>query len=259
MTESEATKPWWAASSASRAERLSDQRRSMPAAPTWRRWSDLARRIPGKPASSTGLRRRPCQLQRRAPCRRDRRLRPLARDAGRGGAAGAATRPCQCDARQGAVESLPFEDASLRPRRSAATARITGATSRPGLREAARVLKPGGTAGFVDADRARHALSTPTSRRSSCCATARMCATIRGRSGKRRSFVPGSARPVDPAFRVQLEFNSWVERMATPSRPGRRHPRAADRMSSNVTGYFETDADGSFAIDVALIEARKLP
>ena len=59
-------------------------------------------------------------------------------------------------------------------------------------------------------------------------------------------------------FRVRLDFASWVERMATPAVQVEAIQALQKAMPGDVAGYFETGADGSFTIDVALFEARKV-
>ena len=60
-------------------------------------------------------------------------------------------------------------------------------------------------------------------------------------------------------FRVQLDFASWVERIATPAVQVEAIRALQKAVSSEVVSYFETAADGSFSIDVALFAARRLP
>ena len=94
--------------------------------------------------------------------------------------------------RQGVAELLPFADASfdfVLSRFSAHHWRDFDA----GLREAARVLKPGGTAAFVDCISPGPPLLDTFFQASSCCAIPRTCAIIREPNGTPRSSAPGCA------------------------------------------------------------------
>ncbi len=158
--------------------------------------------------------------------------------------------------RQGSVERLPFDDASfdiVLSRYSAHHWRdFAGA-----LREAARVLKPGGAAGFVDAVspgtplldtffQAIEMLRDPSHVRDYA------------RSEWEAALAQaGLACEATRRFRVRLDFAAWIGRMATPAVQVEAIRALQKAMPGDVAGYFETGADGSFTIDVALFEARK--
>ena len=158
--------------------------------------------------------------------------------------------------RQGSVERLPFDDASfdiVLSRYSAHHWRdFAGA-----LREAARVLKPGGAAGFADAVspgtplldtffQAVELLRDPSHVRDYSRAEWEAALTHAG-------LVCETTR----RFRVRLDFAAWVTRMATPAVQVEAIRALQGAVSGDVAGYFDTDSDGSFTIDVALFEAAK--
>ena len=157
---------------------------------------------------------------------------------------------------QGVVESLPFADASfdlVLSRYSTHHWRDFDA----GLREAARVLKPGGIAGFVDS------VAPPTPLLDTYYQTIEMlrdCSHVRSYSRAeweaamaRAGFLPS----VSVQFRVHLVFNTWIERMRTPQVQVDAIRALQASVATGVTRYFETEPDGSFAIDTALFQAVK--
>lgn len=157
---------------------------------------------------------------------------------------------------QGVAEKLPFED----ERFDAVLTRFSAhhwSDFDAGLREAARVLKPGGTAVMVDSvapgipavDTFFQAIEI-----------LRDCSHVRNRSRAeweasltRAGFVVTQSH----RFRLRLDFRAWVERMKTPKLHVEAIRSLQSAVSSNVTGYFDTEADGSHTIDVALFEATK--
>jgi SAM-dependent methyltransferase len=158
--------------------------------------------------------------------------------------------------REGVVERLPFEDASfdlVLSRYSAHHWRDFEA----GLREAARVLKPGGAACFVDAVSPGTALLDTYFQ---AIELLRDCSHVRDYSRAewhdaiaRAGLVAGPASQ----HRVHLDFKSWVERIGTPKVQIDAIRALQASMSTSVTRYFETEADGSFCIDTAVFHAAK--
>ena len=157
---------------------------------------------------------------------------------------------------QGLVEKLPFADTGfdlVLSRYSAHHWRDFAA----GLGEAARVLKPGRMAGFVDAvapDRALFDTYFQAIELLRDCSHVRDYSPAEWRAALSDvGLVPGATS----RYRVRLDFASWVARMRTPKLhvDAIRAPQAA--VSAEVTGYFDTAPDGSFTIDVALFAATK--
>ena len=158
--------------------------------------------------------------------------------------------------RQGVVESLPFADASfdmVLTRYSAHHWRDHDA----GLREAARVLKPGGVAGFADSispgtpllDTFYQAIELLRDRSHVRSYSAAEWQDALARAG----FTVATTR----RMRVRLGFKTWVERMATPTLQVDAIRALQAGVSESVTRYFATEPDGSFEIDVAVFEAMK--
>lgn len=158
--------------------------------------------------------------------------------------------------RQGTVESLPFEDHSF----DAVLSRFSAHHWRDldaGLREAARVVKPGGTVAIVDTVAPRNALIDTYFQ---AIELLRDCSHVRNYSRAeweaalaRAGLLPGSVSP----FRLRLDFASWVERMNTPRLQVEAIRALQTTVSAVAPRYFATESDGSYWIDVVLFTASR--
>ena len=119
------------------------------------------------------------------------------------------------------------------------------------------VLKPGGLAAFVDSVSRARRCSTPSCRRSSCCAIPRTYAATRRAEWEEGLARAGLVVTETRRHRVRLAFKTWVERMATPSVQVDAIRALQGALSASVTRHFEMEQDGSFTIDVAVFEAAK--
>jgi ubiquinone/menaquinone biosynthesis C-methylase UbiE len=157
---------------------------------------------------------------------------------------------------QGVAEQLPFEDASF----DYVLSRYSTHHWRDfevGLRGVARVLKPGGIAGFVDAVspglplldtylQAVELLRDPSHVRDY------------SRAEWDGAMVRAGLRPGPVSvYPVPLDFATWVERMRTPKVHVDAIRALQTAMSESVAQHFEIGPDGSFTLDVALFQASK--
>jgi len=157
---------------------------------------------------------------------------------------------------QGVAERLPFPDASfdmVMSRYSAHHWRDFSAS----LAEAARVLRPGGIAAFVDSVSPGTPLLDTFMQ-----AIELLRDPSHVRSYARAEWEEGLARAglvvtQTHGHRVRLVFATWVERMATPKAQADAIRALQAAMSASVTRHFAIEPDGSFTIDVAAFEAVK--
>jgi len=157
---------------------------------------------------------------------------------------------------RGVAEELPFENGQfdvVASRLSAHHWRDVNA----GLREAARVLKPGGLAVFVDAVSPGVPLLDTFLQ---SIELLRDCSHVRDYS--RAEWEAGLAAvglvvEATSHFRFHIDFRSWVERMNTPKGQVEAIRALQASVSEIVTRYFQIESDGSHKLDVALFQAVK--
>ncbi len=157
---------------------------------------------------------------------------------------------------RGAAERLPFADANF----DAVLSRYSAHHWRDldaGLREAARVLRPGGLFAVVDAVspgiplldthlQAVEVLRDPSHVRDYSRAEWEAALVRAGLA------VEGTA-----AFSVRLEFAVWTERMQTPKSQADAIRALQETASAEVERHFAIGPDGSFDLDVALFRASR--
>jgi len=158
-------------------------------------------------------------------------------------------------AQRGVAEKLPYADATF----DIVVSRYSTHhwhSALEGLREARRVLKPGGLAAFMDVFspgatlldtwlQSLELLRDPSHVRNYTLAEWNGMLALAG-------FGPAATR----CFRVDLQFQAWIERMNTSA----DHVTAIRSLQSNaptdVLRYFAVQHDGSFTVDSMLMHTQ---
>ena len=157
---------------------------------------------------------------------------------------------------QASAERLPFEGGAfdvVLSRYSAHHWRDFEA----GVREAARVLRRGGVAGFADVVSA-----VPGAHDSFLQATELLRDTSHVRDRGVAEWADAASRAglvtvQTTAGRARMEFSSWIARMATPPEMATAIRALQAAMSTAVREHFAIEPDGSFTIDTATMVFAK--
>lgn len=159
--------------------------------------------------------------------------------------------------RRGVAEHLPFDNESFDYVFSRFSAHHWNDLD-AGLREVTRVLKRGGMAAIIDSIspgaplldtylQAVEVLRDPSHVRS-------YSRTEWDAALARAGLMP----VVSQHFRLRMNFAVWTERMRTPKVQSDAIRALQQAMSETVMRYFAIDAEGSFDLDIVLVQASAL-
>jgi SAM-dependent methyltransferase len=159
------------------------------------------------------------------------------------------------DTAEAAAEHLPFDDESfdfLACRYSAHHWRDLDG----GLREARRVVRHGTRAVFIDACSPGPALLDTHLQ-----AVELLRDTSHGRNYTPSEWLAALARSgfavaASRGWRLRMDFPVWTARMQTPKECVRAIRALQEAASSETRAHFAIEADGSFLLDVLMIETR---
>ncbi|CAB3769539.1 class I SAM-dependent methyltransferase [Paraburkholderia humisilvae] len=157
--------------------------------------------------------------------------------------------------KQGAAESLPFDDGSFDWVISRLSAHHWHDVPQA-LAEARRVLKPGGHALFIDIAGADHPLLDTHLQAVEVLRDGSHIRDYRADEWLALFERAGFAAKVRERWRMPLEFDAWVTRMRTPALRVSAIRSLWENAPDEVRQYFAVQPDGSFELDALMIEAR---
>lgn len=161
------------------------------------------------------------------------------------------------ETRQGPAETLPFEDASfdLVVTRMSAHHWLDVPAA---LKEVARVLKPDGTALFVDIIAPEIPLHDTTLQAIEILRDASHVRDYRISEWADMLLQAGFAQECHTPWKLALNFDEWTARMRTPAERVLAIRSLLDSASDETRIYFSVQPDYSFSIDATLFEAARI-
>jgi ubiquinone/menaquinone biosynthesis C-methylase UbiE len=179
----------------------------------------------------------------------DQMLTVVEREAQARGHAGIATR-------RGAAGQLPFPDAVFDLIVTRFSAHHWPSVP-AAVAEAVRVLAPGGTFVIIDVIAPESALLDTILQTIELLRDMSHVRNYRASEWRSMLGVPGLSAAIGDAWKLRLEFASWVRRIATPERRVAALRAVFDDLPAEAREYFAVAADGSFTCDVLWLEAAK--
>jgi ubiquinone/menaquinone biosynthesis C-methylase UbiE len=158
--------------------------------------------------------------------------------------------------RQGVAEQLPFEDASIDLVVTRYSAHHWPAVP-AAVNEIARVLRQGGTLVVIDVVAPESALLDTTLQTLELLRDSSHVRDYRASEWRSMLSAYGLTCADSVQWKLLLEFDSWVKRIATPARRVDALRAVMQDLPAEAREYFAVAADGSFSSDVLWIEACK--
>lgn len=152
------------------------------------------------------------------------------------------------------VENLPFDDGVFDFVASRYSAHHWRAF-RAGLREARRVARHGAGAAFMDAYAPGVALLDTHLQAVELLRDTSHVRDYTAAEWMAALAAAGFALKAIRTFRVRMDFPVWIARMRTPDENARAIRILQEKAADETRRYFEIELDGSFMLDVMLIEA----
>jgi SAM-dependent methyltransferase len=162
----------------------------------------------------------------------------------------------QIATRQGTADQLPFEDASI----DLVVTRYSAhhwPQVEVAVTEIVRVLRPGGTLVVIDVVAPESALLDTTLQTLELLRDSSHVRDYRASEWHSMLSASGLACGASEQWKLPLEFDSWVRRIATPARRVDALRTVMQDLPAEAREYFCVAADGSFSSDSLWIEALK--
>jgi ubiquinone/menaquinone biosynthesis C-methylase UbiE len=160
------------------------------------------------------------------------------------------------ETRCGAAERLPFEDASFDLIVTRYSAHHWPSVP-DAMAEVRRVLRPGATVVVIDVAAPESPLLDTTLQTLELLRDMSHVRDYRASEWRTMLSSPEVTDATSDTWKLSLEFDSWVRRIATPSRRVDALRAVLADLPAEARDYFAVTADGSFTCDVLWIEVSK--
>jgi ubiquinone/menaquinone biosynthesis C-methylase UbiE len=158
--------------------------------------------------------------------------------------------------RQGAADQLPFEDASIDLIVTRYSAHHWPSVP-AAVMQIVRVLRPGGTLVVIDVVAPESALLDTTLQTLELLRDSSHVRDYRASEWRSMLSASGLACAASEQWKLPLDFDSWVRRIATPARRIDALRAVMQDLPAEAHAYFCVAADGSFSSDALWVEALK--
>jgi SAM-dependent methyltransferase len=162
----------------------------------------------------------------------------------------------QIATRQGAADQLPFEDASIDLIVTRYSAHHWPSVP-AAVMQIVRALRPGGTLVVIDVVAPESALLDTTLQTLELLRDSSHVRDYRASEWRSMLSAPGLSYVASEQWKLALEFDSWVRRIATPARRIDALRAVMQDLPAEARDYFSVAPDGSFSSDALWIEALK--
>jgi ubiquinone/menaquinone biosynthesis C-methylase UbiE len=158
--------------------------------------------------------------------------------------------------RRGAAGQLPFDDVAFELIVTRYSAHHWPSVP-AAVAEMVRVLRPGGTLVVIDVIAPEAALLDSTLQTIELLRDMSHVRNYRESEWRAMLDLPQLDAPSSAQWKLPLEFDSWVRRIATPARRVAALRAVFDDLPAEAREYFSVSADGSFVSDAIWIEAAR--